>query len=152
MIARLFAFIGPYLPLNENYAAGNFLRDALSGGPIRISGDGTPLRSYLYAADLAIWLWTILFRGESAAPYNVGSPDSVTIHNLARHIADAIDPTIRIEIARPVQPGIPAARYVPCTRRAEEGLGLRAWIPLRESIRRTSQWHAGVPSLTGVCA
>ncbi len=142
LIARLFAFVGPHLPLDANFAAGNFIRDVIAGGPVRICGDGTPYRSYLYAADLAIWLWTILLRGESAHPYNVGSAEALTIAELARAVVDAIAPGMRIEIARRPVPGAPAARYVPSVERAERELGLRPLISLAEGVRRTHKWAA----------
>lgn len=140
-IARLFAFVGPLLPLDAQYAVGNFIRDALRGGPIRIVGDGTPYRSYLYAADLAIWLWTILLRGKPAHPYNVGSRHDLTIAELARTVAGITAPGTDIEIAKRAVPGAPALRYVPGTARAEEELGLRSHIRIDEGIRRMSEWN-----------
>jgi nucleoside-diphosphate-sugar epimerase len=141
VIARLFAFAGPYLPLDSNFAVGNFVRDVLAGGPIRIAGDGTAYRSYLYAADLAIWLWNLLVRGESARPYNVGSPDAITIQDLAQLIVDTVSPGIAIEIAGQPNPTARPARYVPSVDRAAKEIGLRAMIPLDEQIRRMYEWN-----------
>ncbi len=138
LIARLFTFAGPHLPLNLNFAIGNFIGDALVGRSIRIDGDGTSYRSYLYAADLAIWLWTILVRGDSAHPYNVGSPDSLTILDLAHRVAE-VSPGTAVEISHGARE---SSDYVPSTLRAEKELGLRARIPLDEGIRRTLRWHA----------
>lgn len=139
-IARLFAFVGPRLPLDAHYAVGNFIGDVLRGGPVRIAGDGTPYRSYLYAADLAIWLWTILFRGKAAYPYNVGSPHDLTIADLARTVVRVAAPGMAIEIGRAPVPRVPPMRYVPCTERAQQELGLHPIIPAEEGIRRTAEW------------
>jgi len=141
-IARCFAFAGPHLPLDAHFAVGNFIRDGLRGGPIVVKGDGAPQRSYLYAADLAIWLWTVLFRGRSCRPYNVGSADAVSIAGLAHAVAAAFEPSPAVKIAGTPVPGKPAERYVPDCRRASEELDLRPRVDLAESIRRTVSWHS----------
>jgi nucleoside-diphosphate-sugar epimerase len=140
-IARCFAFVGPYLPLGGKFAVGNFIRDALAGGPICISGDGTPYRSYMYGADLAIWLWTILLRGESLRPYNVGSSVALTIRDLAGAVAQAVNPGAAIDVAQPPIAGLAAERYVPDVRRAAGELGLTSTVDLVDGIRRTAAWH-----------
>jgi nucleoside-diphosphate-sugar epimerase len=139
-IARCFAFVGPYLPLDVHFAIGNFIRDALTGRPINVQGDGTPYRSYLYAADLVAWLWTILCQGESCRPYNVGSEEDLAIAQLAKKIALGVG-NGKFTIARAANPDEPIRRYVPSTRRARENLKLHAWTPLSEAVRRTVNYR-----------
>ncbi len=144
-IARCFAFVGPHLPLDQHFAIGNFIRDALLGRTIAVRGDGTPMRSYLYGADLAVWLWTMAL-GEAAPAerlrvFNVGSGNAICIGELARVVAEEIDGILKVEIAQEPVSGVAAMRYVPDVRRAEARLGLREWVGLREAIRRTAAWY-----------
>ena len=139
--ARCFSFVGPHLPLDIHYAIGNFIRDGLAGGPIHVSGDGTPYRSYMYAADLAIWLWTILFHGQPGAAYNVGSDDAISIRDLAYEVSVAFFPSPKVVIAKSPASGRPPERYVPSVKKARESLGLDSWINLKEALNRTIKWH-----------
>lgn len=142
-IARCFAFVGPYLPLDIHFAIGNFIRDAMAGSAIRIHGDGTPVRSYLYATDLVIWLMTILLRGESGRAYNVGSEREVSIQQLARMVLEVTNSKMGIEILKQPVPGQAPERYIPSTARARLELGLQEHVGLEEAISRTIAWHAG---------
>jgi dTDP-glucose 4,6-dehydratase len=140
-IARGFAFVGPHLPLDAHFAIGNFIRDAMRGTPIQINGDGTPMRSYLYASDLAVWLWTILFKAPHARAYNVGSDEDISIKNLADIVAMAHGGGLPFKLAVSPQSGCSILRYVPAINRASEELALRVHIKLVEGINKTFIWN-----------
>lgn len=140
-IARCFAFVGPHLPLDSHFAIGNFIRNGLKGETLLIKGDGTPYRSYQYAADLTIWLWHILVRGEVARPYNVGSDQAYSIAELAQVVTECFDADLNIEIADQAVPGALPERYVPSVDRAMQTLGLSNKIDLTDSLKRTIAWH-----------
>jgi dTDP-glucose 4,6-dehydratase len=143
-VARLFAFVGPYLPLDRNFAVGNFLGDALAGREIVVAGDGTPIRSYLYAADMASWLWRILIRGHARRAYNVGSEAALSIRTLAEAVAAASARNLTVAVRRVPAVSKAPERYVPSTRRAREELSLKQTADLGASLQRTLSWYHGV--------
>jgi len=137
VIARCFAFAGPYLPLNGSYAFGNFINDALNQRDIAINGDGTAVRSYLYAADLVIWLLRILSSGVSKEIYNVGSPKQINIGNLANEIS-----LNKVNVKILSKGGSNKSRYVPCIDKVRRELNLDVYTPLELSITRTLRFYA----------
>lgn len=142
--ARIFALLGPLLSLDIHFAAGNFIRDAMAGRTIRVEGDGQAVRSYLYAADLTVWLWTLLLAGAPGSFCNVGSEEAVSIAELAQRTATILGaPGVEI-LGRP-DPGWNPGRYVPATARIREQLGVAPTIGLDEAIRRTALWNGWKP-------
>lgn len=140
VIARCFTFVGPHLPLGSKFAVGNFLEDALRGHDLIIKGDGTPVRSYLYAAELTVWLLTVLTRGTAGRAYNVGSAEAVSIRHLAETVKHVSGKRLQINVLGQLELLKPLDRYVPSTQRAEEELGLTQKIPLDVALVRTLEW------------
>lgn len=131
VIARCFAFVGQGLPFH--LAIGQLVRTAMQDGKIQILGDGSPVRSYLYAADLAIWLFALLVRGEAGRAYNVGSDHAVSLSELAELVASQFAPPVPIQIlAKNVSQR--RRRYVPNIGRARSELGLDVWTSLPAAI------------------
>ena len=87
-IARGFSFAGPRLPENAGFAMADFIADARAGRKITVKGDGTPVRSYLHAADMAAWLWIKLLDSLKTEPFNLGSDEPVRLIDLASKISN----------------------------------------------------------------
>ena len=139
-IARCFAFVGEYLPLDAYFAIGNFIRDCLNDQSIVIKGDGMPIRTYLYSGDLTHWLWTLLLHGEPGRAYNVGSDREISIGKLAKTVRKVAGTSNEIQILSPLS-GAPPQRYAPDISRVRHELGLEAETSLEEAIRLTLEYH-----------
>ena len=144
-IARCFAFVGPYLPFASHFAVGNFIRDALSGSDIVIQGDGSPVRSYMYASDLVLWLLRILAEGRHGRRYNVGSDESISIRDLALKVRDIACSKSKVLTLGKATAGA-SNRYVPDTSRSKAELGTELSAGLDEALLKTIEWGRSASS------
>lgn len=137
---RPFAFVGPYQSLQLPWAVTDFIRDSVNGGPIRIMGDGTTVRSIMYAADFAFWVLAALASGRPRETYNVGSPNPIDLGSLARLITQHFSPVPEIH-SRIGQVGHDRNRLVPDTSKIQNDLGLCLTVPLSSALQKTIEWH-----------
>lgn len=138
LITRCFAFIGPELPLNGSFAAGNFLNDLVSGKEIQIKGNGAPLRSYMYMSDFCIWIWKLLVSEKINEVVNIGSDEVISIKNLAFKMNDLLEGK-GVSIFDD-KPPAEILKYVPCIEKAKTMFDLDLKVSLDEAILKTSRW------------
>lgn len=139
-IARCFAFVGPYLPIDSHFAAGNFIRNVILGKNIVIKGDGTPLRSYMYSSDLVLWLLKALSSGKHGRAYNVGSDEAISIADLAIMTRDVAGSKSEIRVLGEAVAGA-SDRYCPDVSRIKAELGVESDYGLKEALSKTIQWN-----------
>jgi dTDP-glucose 4,6-dehydratase len=138
--ARIFALLGPLLSLDIHFAAGNFIRDALAAKTIVVKGSGKAVRSYLYVADLAEWLWRMIVRAPGGSSYNIGSEEGVSIADLADRTARLLRAP-GVEVLGEEDRGWNPGRYVPSTKKIQTELGFAPRSSLDEAITRTARWN-----------
>jgi dTDP-glucose 4,6-dehydratase len=138
-IVRIFNTFGPCMRLDDGRMIPNFFRQALSGAPLTVFGDGSQTRSIMYVDDLVEGIWRLL-RSSYVGPVNVGSEDEVSVLELARTIIRVCGSASEIAFG-PLPPDDPKVRR-PDTALAKRVLDWQPRVPIEEGLRRTRAWFA----------
>lgn len=143
-IVRIFNTYGPRMRPDDGRAIPTFIGQALLGAPLTVAGDGQQTRSVCYVDDTIRGVLAVA-ASELPGPVNVGSPDEMTVLQLARSIIAAARSQSAVEfVDRPVDD--PAVRR-PDTTLIERELAWRPIVPWAEGIARTIEHFAALRSL-----
>jgi dTDP-glucose 4,6-dehydratase len=132
---RLFAFLGPGLPLNSHFAIGNFVSDGIQNRKIVVKGNPMTRRSYLYPTDLI----EILFRSlqlKEPVSLNIGSDTGITIADLADKVS-TLTSNLGVDF---LNPDSKPSNYVPSTINLKKHIAKKSYIDLDNSLEKWIEW------------
>ena len=149
-IVRIFNTFGPRMRPNDGRAIPNFVRQALAGEPVTVSGDGEQTRSICYVDDLVAAILAMLLETHDPGPVNIGNPHEISMRDLAQWIIELAGSSSTLEfIERPTDD--PSVRR-PDTTKAQRLLGWSPQVPVETGLQRTIEWFrteaASAPVLT----
>ncbi|MFD9498947.1 UDP-glucuronic acid decarboxylase family protein [Streptomyces sp. NPDC060035] len=148
-VVRIFNTYGPRLHPTDGRVVSNFVHQALSGRPLTLYGTGSQTRSFCYVGDLVRGILALAdLRGEFG-PVNLGNQQEITVLELARIVGDLTRTEVNLVYSElPVDD--PTQRRPDITR-AQEILGWKPEVNLREGLLKTIEWYAAnaLPSPVG---
>jgi dTDP-glucose 4,6-dehydratase len=139
-IARIFNTYGPFLRPEDGRVISNFLAQAIDGRPLTVYGDGSQTRSFCYVDDLVVGLLGLL-ESSHHGPMNLGNPNELSMLELAHAVLELTGSDSEI-VFEPLPEDDPEQRRPDITL-AEQELGWRPQVDLREGLARTYDWYRG---------
>jgi dTDP-glucose 4,6-dehydratase len=139
-IVRIFNTYGPRMRLNDGRVVPNFMKQALTGEPLTVYGDGSQTRSFCYVDDLIEGIYRLLLSNE-VEPVNIGNPSEISIREFAERINDLTGNPAGIRF-EPLPKDDPRQRQ-PDIGKAQRILGWNPTVPLAEGLSRTVAWFRG---------
>ncbi len=136
-IARIFNSHGPRMRMNDGRAIPNFIRQALTGEPLTVYGDGSQTRSFCYIDDLVDGIWRLM-QSPVHEPVNLGNPQEMTLLELAKRILRLTGSGSPI-VFMPLPQDDPRVRQPDITR-ARQLLGWEPRVDVDEGLRKTIEW------------
>ena len=138
-IVRIFNTYGPRMRPHDGRAIPTFIRQALAGAPLTVTGDGSQTRSVCFVDDLVRGILAMAHSGEPG-PVNLGNPCELSVRQIAEDVITATGSSSSVELVeRPVDD--PQVRR-PDTTRAAELLGWAPEVAWEDGLERTVEWFA----------
>jgi dTDP-glucose 4,6-dehydratase len=144
-IVRIFNTHGPRMRPDDGRAIPTFIRQALTGEPITVAGDGSQTRSIQYVDDLVEGVIRLL-RSSAVGPVNIGNPHEISMLELAKVVQELIGSDAGITLV-PRPEDDPMVRQ-PDIRLARSLLGWEPVVSLEDGLRRTIDWFRSPPQLS----
>lgn len=129
----------PYGPrMREELLIPIFIKKALNGEPLTISGKGSQYRNFIYVRDLAEAHVMAISNAAVNQTYNLEGSRKVTVLEVAEGIRKNIGEHVRIEFI-PERPGDFGGKEVSADKARRE-LGWAATVDFEDGLRRTVEW------------
>jgi dTDP-glucose 4,6-dehydratase len=138
-IVRIFNTHGPRMREDDGRMVPTFIRQALSGEPLTVYGEGTQTRSIQYIDDLIEGVFRLM-RSSESRPVNVGNPTEYAVGEIARMVIELSGSESEL-VYEPLPEDDPKRRC-PEISRAKEALGWEPRVPARRGLKKTLQWFA----------
>ncbi|MCK7624377.1 SDR family oxidoreductase [Streptomyces sp. RS10V-4] len=141
-IVRLFNTYGPGMRGHDGRAVPTFVRQALTGDPLTVTGDGCQTRSLCYVDDTVRGILAMA-ASDLRGPVNLGNPDELSMLELARLIVELAGSRSSVRfIERPADD--PAVRCPDITL-ARDKLQWEPRVAARDGLARTIAWFRDHP-------
>jgi dTDP-glucose 4,6-dehydratase len=138
---RPFTFVGPYQTITSPWALNNFINDAINSNTIKVLGSGKTVRSFLYGADVAVWILTALSNGKSGDLYNLGSPEAVELATVAKDVTSFFSTPKEIMFVGSNVKNEKVSYMVADTSLIDSTFGLKPAFSNRDAIKRSIDWY-----------
>jgi UDP-glucose 4-epimerase len=145
IIVRLFNTVGPRQTGRYGMVIPTFVRQALSGQPITVFGDGAQSRSFTYVGDVVRALIALI--GEPRAVgqvFNIGNTNEITIGDLAervKQLAGSSSGIVRIPYDQAYESGFEdMPRRVPDISKVQQLVGYQPTVELDEILERVIEY------------
>jgi UDP-glucose 4-epimerase len=141
IIVRLFNTVGPRQTGRYGMVIPNFVRQALSGQPITVFGDGTQTRSFTYVGDVVDALAKLVQEPRAIGRvFNVGNGYEISIYDLAKRVkalAGSTSDIVTIPYDQAYEAGFEdMPRRVPDISRVHELIGYEPKVQLDEILEK----------------